>query len=266
MSRVCSISPSSIHTRPSLPIRLKRTYRRSCSSRTWPATVLASTTRWWRSPSRRKVTSASALVCGGSSRCRSWLEAASWRSRLRPSSEPSGACRYSEPKAYCARPRRAKPQPLRPSVAPNTGALASSARRWRLEACMGIELLHHDIDQAARYDHDFFRGGTFDVLLRIFAGQGQAFDLGLVGAGGHAHFAAQFAVDLQHQLQLVLHQGAGVGLGPGGIEQIALFVGIAQLAPQHMGQVRGGGVEHAQQDAKAFDGGDLGLSAVQALE
>ncbi len=65
--------------------------------------------------------------------------------------------------------------------------------------------------------------------------------------------AAQLAVDLQHQLDLVLHQGAGIHLRPGGVEQVAQLAGVAQLAPQRVGEVRRGRVEHAQQDAEAFD-------------
>ena len=52
-----------------------------------------------------------------------------------------------------------------------------------------------------------------------FAGQRNALDLGLVGLRGHQDGAAQLAVDLQHQLDFVLHQRIGIDLGPGRIEQ-----------------------------------------------
>jgi hypothetical protein len=55
--------------------------------------------------------------------------------------------------------------------------------------------------------------------------------------------AAQLAVDLQHQLDLVLHQRRLVHLRPGGVEQIAQRAGVAQLGPQAVRDVRRGGVE-----------------------
>ncbi len=64
--------------------------------------------------------------------------------------------------------------------------------------------------------------------------------------------ATQLAVDLQHELDGVLHQRGLIDLRPARIEQIAELGAVAEFLPQGVGDVRCGGVEHAQQNAEAF--------------
>jgi len=71
---------------------------------------------------------------------------------------------------------------------------------------------------------------------------------------------------LQHQLDLVGGECAGVGFWPGGIEQIAQHTGVAQLGPQRMRDVRGGRIQAAQQNGKTFHQRDLGTGTVERLE
>ena len=75
---------------------------------------------------------------------------------------------------------------------------------------------------------------------------------------------------MQHQLDFVALQRLGVGAGPGRVDQIAHERLVAQLAPQGVGDVRGGRVEHAQQDAEGFAQGEgvafAGRAIAVALE
>ena len=51
-------------------------------------------------------------------------------------------------------------------------------------------------------------------------------------AAGTDQLAAQLAVDLQHQLDLVLRQRRGVDLRPRRVEQVAVLARVAEVAPQ----------------------------------
>ena len=87
-------------------------------------------------------------------------------------------------------------------------------------------------------------------------------DRGAVRGGRHRERAAQLAVDLQHQLDLVLHQRGVVDLRPGRVEQLAELGVVAELLPQRLRDVRAGRVERAQQDAVALaQRGGIGAAA-----
>ena len=101
-------------------------------------------------------------------------------------------------------------------------------------------------------DDDLLRRAAFQELYRGLVGEGGGFDGGLVCGGWHGDGAAQLTVDLQHQLDFVLLQGSVIRLGPSGIQQLALCLGIAQLGPQLVGQVRRCGIQAAQQQREAF--------------
>ena len=67
-----------------------------------------------------------------------------------------------------------------------------------------------------------------------------------VGVARHAHVAALLAVDLHHQLDLVLLSAAGSGSGQGAVRMSSPNL---QFAPQVVRDVRRDGREQPQQDA-----------------
>ena len=73
-----------------------------------------------------------------------------------------------------------------------------------------------------------------------------------VGVRGHDDLAAQLAVDLQHELDLVLRERGRIDLRPRRVEQRAEFGGEAELVPQRAADVRHDRVEHAQQDRQSL--------------
>jgi hypothetical protein len=77
-------------------------------------------------------------------------------------------------------------------------------------------------------------------------------DGGLVGAGRHRDGAAQLAVDLQHQLDLVLLQRAASTSGQGASSRSPCAGRVAELLTTGVRDVRRGRVQAAQQDAEAF--------------
>ena len=99
----------------------------------------------------------------------------------------------------------------------------------------------------------FFTGAPAACFADLGARARRRLDRRAVGAGRHDELAAQLAVDLQHELDLVLRQRRGVDLAAtarrGGRRASA-----AKPRSRHSAQVdvRHDRVEHAQQDRQAF--------------
>ena len=68
-------------------------------------------------------------------------------------------------------------------------------------------------------------------LLHRSRGQCRRFDDAPVGAGGDGKLAAQLAIDLEHELDLVLNEGGGVDFRPWRIDDVAELGRVAQLLP-----------------------------------
>jgi hypothetical protein len=105
------------------------------------------------------------------------------------------------------------------------------------------------LTQPAGNDHHLFDRLAGDVLLHVGVRHRQLLDGGAVGVLRHAQTAAQLAVDLHHEFDLVGVERRGVGLGPRRGEDI---LAVAQFAPQRVGDVRGDRCEQAQQQAEPF--------------
>src|ERR1043165_8765710 len=137
--------------------------------------------------------------------------------RLRSSAMPEVAFgTYRVWNGTSAVPRRWKPQP------------ASSTSRTTSAA------LDDKVDQPSGDDHHLLHALAGDELLHIAVRHCQALDRRLVGLLGHADRAAQLAVDLNHQLHLVLLERRRVGLGPRRLQDV-----LAETPPPPHG---GGGV------------------------
>src|SRR5882672_6587286 len=94
--------------------------------------------------------------------------------------------RYSVWNGTSAVPRRRKPQPA--SVTSKT----TSA------------VLENKVDEASGHDHHLFHALAGDELLHVGIRHGEGLDGRLVGLPRNADRAAQLAVHLHHQLDLVL--------------------------------------------------------------
>src|SRR5690606_30086303 len=82
-----------------------------------------------------------------------------------------------------------------------------------------------DVDQPTRH-HDHLAGGaSFGMACERVGGDCGRLDHRAVGAGGHLHGTAHLAVDLQHQLDLVLRERSLVDRRPRRIEQVAVRPG-----------------------------------------
>ena len=79
---------------------------------------------------------------------------------------------------------------------------------------MPNQTLHHDVHQSARYDDDFLGGLAFHEFHRAFGGECGGFEVGFGGVGGDGDFAAQFAVDLNHDFDFGFDQGGFVDCRP----------------------------------------------------
>src|SRR5690606_13689276 len=151
---------------------------------------------------------------------------------------------YSVRKGSAAERRSWKPQPVMVATASDASA-TDSVRRARLVLtppragdlpasaplrcadpvrAARIDASDHDVDQAA--------GAAFGVANEALGRHGGGFDRGTVGLRGHAHGSAHLAVDLQHEFDLVLRQGAFVDLRPRGVEQVTVALRVAEPAPQ----------------------------------
>ena len=74
---------------------------------------------------------------------------------------------------------------------------------------------HHHVDQPAGHHHHFLGAAPLAALAKASQAGAAASMVGFVGTSWHTHRAAQLAVDLQHQLDFVLHQGELVHLRKG---------------------------------------------------
>jgi hypothetical protein len=84
-----------------------------------------------------------------------------------------------------------------------------AAAAWRLSS-------DDDVDQAAGDDDDLLRRLAFHELLRFRIGQRGGFDAALSAAAATRMAAAQLAVDLDDQFDLVLLQRRRIGLRESG--------------------------------------------------
>src|SRR5688500_17026821 len=80
----------------------------------------------------------------------------------------------------------------------------------------------YHIHPLAGHDDHLAHRLAVDEALHALVAQRPLAHLGLVGLGRHVDLAAHLAVDLQHQLDLVLHKGGFVPRGPGGMVDAAL--------------------------------------------
>src|SRR5690606_27223153 len=124
-------------------------------------------------------------------------------------------------------PTAGRPPGWRRAAASAGGGIADDARR---NACGTSSA--YDVDQFARYDDDALGGTPFEEARDFFLGGGDLLDVRLGGLRRDADRAAQLAVDLQHEFDLVGHQGGLVDVRPGRVEQVAQRIGVAQVAPQ----------------------------------
>src|SRR5918992_3593638 len=110
--------------------------------------------------------------------------------RLRSSAMPLVAPgTYSDWKGTSAVPRIRKPQPAR-----------TSNNKTRA-------FLNDKIDEPARHDHHLLHALAGDEALHVRIGARELFDGSAVGGLRHADRAAQLAVHLHDELDLVLLQG-----------------------------------------------------------
>ena len=90
------------------------------------------------------------------------------------------------------------------------------------------------------------------MLLHFRTCNRRLLDRRRVRRGRHAQLAAQFSIDLQHQLDFLLCERGGVDLGPRRVEDVAVLRRVAQLLPQRVRDVRHDGIQHAQQQREPF--------------
>jgi hypothetical protein len=72
-----------------------------------------------------------------------------------------------------------------------------------------------NVDQPAGNDHQLARHAAGEMLARAFAGQGSGFDSRPIGTCRQPQATPQLAVDLQHQFDFIVLQGARIGLRKG---------------------------------------------------
>src|SRR5262245_30412317 len=99
-------------------------------------------------------------------------------------------------------------------------------------------LSNDDIDELPGNDDDALDRRAGRMLRDLGARPSGCLDCFVVGAGGNGDFAAKLAVDLQHELDLILRKRAGVRLRPRRVEQRTEFRRIAELVPQGATDVR----------------------------
>ena len=112
-----------------------------------------------------------------------------------------------------------------------------------------IEPSHHHIHQFPRHDDDLPDRLSLHEPLHVFIGERRLFDLLPGRIGDHGDLAAQLALDLDHQGDLVPLQGLGVGLGPGGVHE---GFGVSQFPPQDSSDVRDDGGEKKHDGFESF--------------
>src|SRR2546425_8149132 len=141
----------------------------------------------------------------------------------------------SDENAYVACPRKWKPHAA--TAAASAGTAIHRARRVRSD---------HDIDEPSRDDDHFLDRRTVRTL-RDFSGRfRRAFDRRAICGRRHDELAAQLAVDLQDELDLVLRERLRIHFGPGRVEQIAIAGDEAQVAPQVPRRMRHDRIEHSK--------------------
>lgn len=75
--------------------------------------------------------------------------------------------------------------------------------------------IRHNIDDSALDDDHFAHRLAFQLLRDFFIAQCRLFDCFLIGISGHGYLAAHLAVDLNGQLDLIVHEHRGVIAWPG---------------------------------------------------
>src|SRR5690606_38121191 len=118
-------------------------------------------------------------------------------------------------------PRNAKPHAASSMTAARLAARSSQRAGKRCGRCGAIcmqNLLAYDVDQLARHDDDALGRTALKETGDFFLGRGDLLDVGLGRLGRHADRAAQLAVDLQHELDFVGHEGGLVDMRPGRVE------------------------------------------------
>src|SRR5882724_9051172 len=95
----------------------------------------------------------------------------------------------------------------------------------------GAFTLEHHVDQPAGYHDDLFGRCAGRVGNKGFADHRELFDLLAAGVRRDDHRTAVLAVDLKHQLDLVLFEGFRVDLGPGSVQQFAELPRVPKLLP-----------------------------------
>src|SRR5574340_914390 len=224
MSRRSSIGWLGIRSRLSLSISRKLTRYNSWYSRTRPPPVRER----MRFSRAAPCTCSTAWASAGLSASLVWVPVRIARpiSAARAGLPPPST--YSDSNGRVVTPRSWKPQAAK-------RRRAVTAKSLRIVFPYQRPALNHDIDQPARHHHDFLRRFAFHEFLHVGVGQGQLLDRLLRGVLGHGDAAPELAVDLQHQLDLVLHQRGSVHLGPGRIEQVGPAL---KFRPQSLAGVR----------------------------
>src|SRR5690606_33806244 len=96
-------------------------------------------------------------------------------------------------------------------------------------------ILDDDAHQLALDDDDLAHRLALDPFAHAVISQRRGTDLFVTGVGGDADASAQLAVDLYHDLDIVLEQRAGIGNRPGVIHQRII---MAKRVPQYVAGMR----------------------------
>lgn len=95
------------------------------------------------------------------------------------------------------------------------------ARFWVPGAAKWLYIvgLSDNVDEFSGNNNDAFGFAAFKEAYCCIVLTCARFDIVLAGRCRHLNAATQFAIDLQHQFDLICHQGAFIDLGPGRIQE-----------------------------------------------